>query len=112
MTLKYVELPENLLSLSDSALKSFCTGIKKDSVLIRSILMSEVQACRNGKNPPQRTLRGLWYQLVKPVLSRLGLLDKHKHHKRGWDKLLSAYKSGPVAVTLPDPHRLKIDVMA
>ncbi len=91
MTLKYVELPENLLSLPDSDLKSFCTGIKKDSVLIRSILMSEVQACRNGKNPPQRTLRGLWYQLVKPVLSRLGLLDKHKNHKRGWDKLLSAY---------------------
>lgn len=90
MSLKYVELPRNLLSLSDDALKSLCTGIKKDSVLLRSILMSEVATCKKTK-PQQRTLRGLWYQLVKPVLSRLGLLDKHKNHKRGWDKLLSVY---------------------
>jgi len=64
------------------------------SQVIRSLLMSELEAMRNGAEREDRTMRhGLWYELAKPALSRSGRLnDKTGNGKPvDWPALLSKY---------------------
>lgn len=61
------------------------------SYLMRSIIMNEKQFSDITYN---RTLRGMWYQVVKPTLDKLGLLTEEDKTEEGltqWDKTLSRY---------------------
>lgn len=46
-----------------------------DSQVMRTLITAEVEAIRNGAERETRTMRNLWYSLVKPALSRAGLLN-------------------------------------
>lgn len=78
--------------MTDGELRDALGGLM-DSQVMRSLLMVEVEAIRNGAEREIRTMRRLWYSLVKPALSRAGILD---NVTRGgnpvpWDGLLSRY---------------------
>ncbi len=66
---------------------------RADSEIMRSMLRAEVAAIRDGADREERTLRGLWYALVKPALSRAGLLGKKTSGGKDvpWDDKLSRY---------------------
>jgi len=86
----YKPLPSDLFSLSNSELKRLFSGLAYTEV-IRSIIIYEVEAIRAGENREIRTLRGLWYKLVKPILSRAGRLNElgAKNKPIEWTKYLS-----------------------
>ncbi len=67
------------------------TGLR--SIIMRSILIAEVKAVRSGGHRERRTMRSLWYELVKPVLSRAGILNKKTAGGKAvrWDGKLSIY---------------------
>jgi hypothetical protein len=64
-----------------------------DAVIMRSLIFAEVQSIRDGNDPGPRTLRSLWYSLVKPALSRMGILDEKTEggNDKGWADKLSVY---------------------
>lgn len=61
--------------------------------VMRALVLAEVQAIRAGAQRDQRTLRGFWYDYVKPILSRLGLLNTPTKNGKDidWDGMLSKY---------------------
>ena len=63
------------------------------SGVMRAILLAEVEAIRNGKEQETRTMRNLWYDVVKPVLSRAGILNKKTRGGKDvpWSDKLSIY---------------------
>ena len=68
-------------------------GDLADSEVMRSLLMAELKAIRGGAQREDRTMRNLWYSLVKPALSRAGLLGKKTSGGKDvpWDAKLSKY---------------------
>jgi len=47
-------------------------GGKDKTVILRSLIFSELEQCKRSPLNGWRTLRGFWYALVKPCLSRMG----------------------------------------
>lgn len=88
--LTYRELPTDLFSLPDQEVKRQLSGLQYTEV-IRSLILYEVSAIRAGEVREVRTLRGLWYKLIKPILSRSGRLNElGKNNKPvDWDRYLS-----------------------
>ncbi len=80
------------LRLSDAELRAVF-GPMTAADLMRTLILSEAHDIRNGAERETRTLRKLWYDLIKPVLSRSGRLnDKTSGGKDvDWDGLLSRY---------------------
>jgi len=64
-----------------------------DSDIMRSIIAAEVRAIRGGLEREERTLRYFWYTVVKPTLSRAGILNAQTSHGNPvpWDRKLSDY---------------------
>jgi len=68
-----------------------------NSHVIRTLLLTEIHGIKHGSSRPQRTMRGLWYHMIiKPALSRAGLLNKKTSTERGgkgkavdWAQILS-----------------------
>jgi hypothetical protein len=89
---KFVRVEKYPDEMTDSELQDALGGLK-DSQVMRSLLMAEVEAIRDGAERETRTMRGLWYSLVKPALSRAGILDSVTKNGKpvAWDKLLSVY---------------------
>ena len=72
---------------------SAALGDLADSEVMRSLIAAEITAVRDGAEREARTMRNLWYSLVKPALSRAGLLNKKTRGGRDvpWDDKLSKY---------------------
>lgn len=68
-------------------------GGESNAGALRGLIMAEVCDIRNGSGRDERTLRGFWYDYVKPLLSRLGLLHKLTSNNKpvDWDAKLSKY---------------------
>jgi hypothetical protein len=57
--------------MSAAELRVYFAGCPKE-VVLRSLILNELQRLQTGGGtPPARTLRGLWYQVLRPVLVRL-----------------------------------------
>jgi hypothetical protein len=90
--LTYRVLPTNLFSLPDQEVKRQLSGLQYTEV-IRSLILYEVNAIRAGEVREVRTLRGLWYKLVKPIISRAGRLNELGKNNKPveWARYLSDY---------------------
>jgi hypothetical protein len=66
-------------------------GDKPDTVVMRGLLHAEIAAVRAGAPREPRTMRNVWYNVVKPALSRAGILNKRTSggNPVAWDKELS-----------------------
>ena len=85
-------LPTNLFSLPDQEVKRQLSGLQYTEV-IRSLILYEVNAIRAGEVREVRTLRGLWYKLIKPIVSRSGRLNELGKNNKPveWARYLSDY---------------------
>jgi len=92
MVLKFVQVQSPIDEMTTQEIKTWLDGLA-DSEIVRSILMAEIQEVRTGAPREERTLRGLWYDLVKPVLSRAGILNQKTSGGKPvpWDRKLSEY---------------------
>lgn len=92
MAKKFVQLQKHPGDMTADELQAALAGLP-DSQVMRSLLIAEVEAIRNDAERETRTMRNLWYSLVKPALSRAGLLNKTTSGARpvAWDGLLSKY---------------------
>ena len=90
--LTYRVLPTNLFSLPDQEVKRQLSGLQYTEV-IRSLILYEVNAIRAGEVREVRTLRGLWYKLIKPIVSRSGRLNELGKNNKPveWTRYLSDY---------------------
>lgn len=88
----YLELPRDLFNLPDNEIKELLSRLNQAQI-IRSLVLYEVQAIRAGERRDVRSLRGLWYKLIKPVLSRAGRLNDLGINGKpiDWDRYLSEY---------------------
>jgi len=95
--------------MSSDELQGALLGLK-DSEVMRSLLMAEVQAVQDGAEREARTMRSLWYSLVKPALSRLGILDARTNGGKpvAWDRLMSKYLAELVRAGLTSYEELSI----
>jgi hypothetical protein len=88
----YCIMPLPVKQMSAAQLRSyFPVGEYTKAYLMRSIIMNEKQFYRGGED---RTLRGVWYAVVKPTLDKLGLLTSDDQTEEGltaWDATLSNY---------------------
>lgn len=86
----YRVLPNDLFSLPDQHIKQLFNGLPYTEV-IRSLIKYEVDAIRAGEIREIRTIRGLWYKLVKPILSRAGRLNELNSNNKSveWARYLS-----------------------
>lgn len=91
MALKYLELSAHPEEMAAGELLQEAGGLD-DSKLMRSLLMAELALIRAQGPRPDRTLRSLWYSLVKPALSRMGKLNETTRSGRpkDWDGKLSS----------------------
>lgn len=90
---KIAPVETNPLDLTDGDLRARF-GAMPDSELMRTLILSEVYALRNGAaRETGRTMRNLWYNHVKPVLSRAGRLDDQTKGGKdvNWPAKLSSY---------------------
>ena len=87
MSKKYVQVPENknIKQLTTEDIRGWLGGGLADTVIIRSIIMAEIEAVRAGYPRNIRTLRGFWYEIVKPIMSRLGILNKKTANNKAID---------------------------
>jgi len=90
MAKKYMHMVKHPNEMTADELRDVLGGVNNAKV-VRSLLIAERDTIRAGVEREQRTLRNLWYTLVKPALSRLGTLNKltSKGNKVNWPKLLS-----------------------
>ena len=90
MALKYVVLADHPSGMTAEDLRA-ALGRQNDTQLVRSLIMAELAYIRAYDPRPIRTMRGLWYALIKPALSRLGRLNAKTKGGKGkdWDKTLS-----------------------
>jgi len=109
VTPKSIEFSEYPLDLSDTVLREVLAG-QPDSVLMRSLLIAEVEAMRAGTERERRTMRYIWYDYIKPVLSRAGLLDKQTKNGKevDWPGKLSKYLAELVRSGFTTYQELKI----
>jgi len=94
----FCELEKNVKYLTKhELLNAFCEGydengdmIYSKSYLFRSMIMSEKDYPTNDGET--RTLRGIWYKVVKPVLDKLNLIpeDITEKEMKNWTNLLSS----------------------
>jgi len=86
----YVPVHGNIKQLNNQEINAWLGGLP-NNVIIRSIIMAEIEAIREGQPRELRTLRGLWYEIVKPILSRLGVINKLTANGKtiAWDRNLS-----------------------
>jgi len=66
-----MSLPRYAHHMSGPELLEFLGG-KDKTVILRSLIFSELEQCKRSPLNGWRTLRGFWYALVKPCLSRMG----------------------------------------
>lgn len=106
---KYISLPQHPSGMSDDELMAYLAD-EADSVIIRSLLMAEVEDIRSGAYRERRTMRNLWYRLVKPALSRAGILNKLTTNGRPvtWDAKLSRYLAELVRLGVTSYEELSI----
>lgn len=105
MSLRCVDLPKSPLEMDREEIKLHLEG-QSWAILMRSLLVYEIgrvrEAKKGGETIESRTLRSLWYTLVKPSLDKLGALEKSyftservKQKDIGkvpdWDGLMSKY---------------------
>jgi hypothetical protein len=92
MAKKFVPLQKHPSEMTGEELSLALDGLA-DAEVMRSLLMAEVQAVRDGVDRETRTMRNLWYSLVKPALSRAGILNKKtkKGNPVPWAGKLSSY---------------------
>ena len=92
MAKDFVPLRKKISELSSDEIKVWI-GNESYAVVMRSMLVAEVEAIREGDPRERRTMRGLWYDLVKPVLSRAGILNNQTDNGGAvpWDRYLSDY---------------------
>jgi hypothetical protein len=79
-------------TLTAEEVQAWLGGDLANTVVIRSILMAEMKAVRKGHARELRTQRGLWYEIVKPLISRAGVLYRPKRTDGkpvDWNQLLS-----------------------
>lgn len=83
---------------------------RDDAVVIRTLLLAEVEAIRAGAERELRTMRSMWYDAIKPVLSRAGLLNQKTKHGNPieWDAKLSDYLADLVRMGLTSYEELYI----
>lgn len=74
MSLQYRVLDRYPGLMSSDELRAALPLSLEKSVIMRSLLLAELDRCKKEYVEP-RTLRSLWYDLIKPALSQLGLLD-------------------------------------
>lgn len=88
--LTYCRLDKHPGAMTDLELQAAIGGLP-DTQVMRSLLMAEIETIRGGAERETRTMRNLWYALVKPALSRAGILNKTTRGGRPveWDKKLS-----------------------
>lgn len=91
-TRKIPQVERYPLDMTDGEIRA-AFGDLPDSELIRGLILAEVAAIRGGAERELRTMRNLWYDYVKPVLSRAGRLDDQTRGGKDvqWDDLLSRY---------------------
>lgn len=89
---KFLPVAKYPLDMADDDLITSLGGLM-NSQLMRTLIMAEVEAIRNGAERETRTMRNMWYNYIKPVLSRMGVLEKKTRTGKeiAWDKLLSKY---------------------
>ncbi len=93
----YADLPGYVKNMTSMELKQYFPMEHGElqvtnAYLIRSIIMNE--KVYHSSHRDNRTLRGVWYQVVKPTLDKLGLLTEVDSTEEGltkWDKELSRY---------------------
>ena len=90
--LTYRPLPPDLFNLPDQDIKQLLKGLQYKQV-INSLIIYEVSAIRAGEVREVRTLRGLWYKLIKPIVSRSGRLNELGANNKPveWSRYLSDY---------------------
>lgn len=87
----FYPLPKNAKNMTAAELNQIFNADTNKSYLMRSIIMSEV---RYPGVDYMRSLRSLWYSVVKPTLDKLGLLTVADQTEEGltkWDATLSRY---------------------
>lgn len=90
MAKTYYKFETSLKEMSEEELRTHFKGVKK-SELMRSIILNERDFMTVDY---ERSLRSFWYNGVKPILSKLGLLTKNDMTEEAltkWDNLLSKY---------------------
>jgi hypothetical protein len=92
MAKKFVPLQKHPSDMTAAELQDALADAK-DSVVMRSLILAEVEAMRAGAERERRTMRNLWYELVKPALSRAGILNKLTRGGKPvpWANKLSGY---------------------
>lgn len=88
-----LQVQTNPLDLTDAQLRTMF-GTMPDSDLMRCLIMTEVEAIRGGAiREARRTMRNVWYDHIKPVLSRAGRLDDRTSGGKevDWPGKLSKY---------------------
>ena len=92
MTVKFAPVQKSIREMTAAELGAWLRGLP-DSEVMRSILIAEIRDVKAGAERNPRTLRGMWYDTVKPILSRAGLLNKTTKGGRPvpWDDNLSKY---------------------
>lgn len=88
----YRSLSTNLFSLPNQELKRQLSGLQYTEV-IRSLILYKVYAIRAGEVRKIRTLRGISYKLIKPIVSRSGRLNELGENNKpvDWTRYLSDY---------------------
>jgi hypothetical protein len=89
---EFVPLRKHPSDMTGGELRAALAG-RADSEVMRCLLVAERNAIRAGAERETRTMRGLWYSLIKPTLSRAGLLGKRTKGGKDvpWDDKLSIY---------------------
>lgn len=98
-------------TLYTEEINAWLGGDLGNAEVMRSILYAEIEAVRAGAPRETRTMRGLWYEVVKPLLSRSGELYRPKSTDGKpveWARLLSEGLADLVGDSLTSYEELKI----
>lgn len=109
MAKKFVLLQNHPSEMTGDELRA-ALGDLADTQVMRSLLMAEIEAIRKGAERETRTMRNLWYSLVKPALSRAGLLGRTTRGGRAvpWDSKLSVHLAELVRAGMTSYEELRI----
>ena len=97
-------------TLTTPEVQAWLTHDLANTELMRSILRAEIEAVKAGAPRETRTLRGVWYEIVKPLLSRSGVLNNVTSNNKpiAWDGELSEQLKDIVSMGLTSYEDLKI----
>lgn len=98
-------------TLYTEEVSAWLDGDLGNNEVMRSILIAEIEAVRAGAPRESRTMRGLWYEIVKPLLSRSGELYRPKSTDGkpvDWARLLSEVLADLVGDRITSYEELKI----